>query len=49
VHWVFDAFAEDGMGNPDLQQNIGGIPLGITIAEDLFHNALNLSCVGPRP
>jgi vanadium chloroperoxidase len=48
VHWVFDAFAEDDMGKPDLQQNIGGVPLGITIAEDLFHNGLNLSCVGPR-
>lgn len=48
VHWVFDAFAENDMGNPDLDQNIGGVPLGITIAEDLFHNGLNLSCVGPR-
>jgi hypothetical protein len=48
VHWVFDAFAEDGTGNPDLQQNIGGIPLGITIAEDIFNNGLNLSSVGPR-
>ena len=48
VHWVFDAFAEDDMGNPDLDRNIGGVPLGITIAEDLFHNGLNLSCVDPR-
>ncbi len=48
VHWVFDAFAPDGTGNPDLSQNIGGIPLGITIAEDIFNNGLNLSNVGPR-
>ncbi len=48
VHWVFDAFAADGMGNPDLSRNIGGIPLGITIAEDIFNNGLNLSSVGPR-
>jgi vanadium chloroperoxidase len=48
VHWVFDAFAADEMGNPDLHQNIGGIPLGLTIAEDIFHNGLNLSSVGPR-
>ncbi|MCY7390415.1 MAG: phosphatase PAP2 family protein [Leptolyngbyaceae cyanobacterium CAN_BIN12] len=48
VHWVFDAFAPDSTGNPDLSQNIGGIPLGITIAEDIFNNGLNLSNVGPR-
>ncbi len=48
VHWVFDAFAPDSMGNPDLSQNIGGVPLGITIAEDIFNNGLNLSNVGPR-
>lgn len=48
VHWVFDAFVVDKMGNPELQQNIGGVPLGITIAEDIFNNGLNLSKVGPR-
>lgn len=48
VHWMFDAFVADSMGNPDLQQNIGGIPLGVTIAEDIFQNGLNLSEVGPR-
>lgn len=48
VHWVFDAFAPDNTGNPDLSKNIGGIPLGITIAEDIFNNGLNLSNVGPR-
>jgi vanadium chloroperoxidase len=48
VHWVFDAFVMDNVGNPDLSRNIGGIPLGITIAEDIFNNGLNLSNVGPR-
>jgi Vanadium chloroperoxidase N-terminal domain/PAP2 superfamily len=48
VHWVFDAFAVDSMENPDVLQNIGGVPLGITIAEDIFSNGLNLSTVGPR-
>ena len=48
VHWVFDAFAVDSTGNHDLSQNIGGVPLGITIAEDIFSNGLNLSNVGPR-
>jgi hypothetical protein len=36
VHWVFDAFAVDSKGNPDLTQNIGGVPLGIGIANDIF-------------
>lgn len=48
VHWVFDAFAVDASNNPDLSRNIGGVPLGITIAEDIFSNGLNLSTVGPR-
>ena len=54
VHWVFDAFAVDGNGEPDLTQNVGGVPLGITIAEDIFDNGtnkktVNKSSVGPRP
>jgi vanadium chloroperoxidase len=36
VHWVFDAFAVDNNGDPDLTQNVGGVPLGLTIAEDIF-------------
>lgn len=48
VHWVFDAFAVDDRQNPDLIQNIGGVPLGLAIAEDIFSNGLNLSTVGPR-
>lgn len=53
VHWVFDAFAVDHKGNPDLTRNIGGVPLGLTIAEDIFNGnkaaGLKKSTVGPRP
>lgn len=52
VHWVFDAFAVDGAGNPDLSKNIGGVPLGLKIAEDIFaggrSNGLKPSSVTPR-
>ncbi|NJO66705.1 MAG: vanadium-dependent haloperoxidase [Leptolyngbyaceae cyanobacterium RM1_405_57] len=48
VHWVFDSFAVDRSDNPDLSRNVGGVPLGITIAEDIFNNGLNMSNVGPR-
>lgn len=48
VHWVFDAFALNSAGNPDLNRNVGGVQLGLTIAEDIFANGLNQSIVGPR-
>lgn len=48
VHWVFDAYMTDDMDNPDLQKNVGGVPLGIAIATDIHNNGLNLSTVGPR-
>jgi hypothetical protein len=48
VHWVYDAFALDAHGKPDLSRNVGGVPLGLTIAEDIYNNGLNLSSVGPR-
>lgn len=52
VHWVFDAFAVDGNNHPDLSQNIGGVPLGLRIAEDIFGGSreagLTKSAVGPR-
>ncbi|MBI1761947.1 MAG: phosphatase PAP2 family protein [Acidobacteria bacterium] len=51
VHWVFDAFAVKG-GKPDLTKNIGGVLLGLTIAEDIFNGGrakgLKKSPVGPR-
>ena len=48
VHWVFDAFAVDNNGQPDLTQNVGGVRLGLTIAEDIFDDGMNKSTVGPR-
>lgn len=45
VHWSFDAFALDGSGKPDLSKNIGGVPLGLKIAEDIFNNKLTKSSV----
>lgn len=63
VHWLFDAFAVDEDGEPDLGRKvgeeplpIGGVPLGLTIAEDIFDRITNAvgggpawkSTVGPR-
>jgi len=36
VHWSFDAFALDTHDKPDLTKNVGGVPLGIAIAEDIW-------------
>lgn len=41
VHWVFDAFAVDEKGDPDLGKvvggmRVGGVPLGLITAEDIF-------------
>lgn len=54
VHWVFDAFAVDEDGRPDLARTeegrpIGGVPLGLKIADDIFDSGLQPSPVGPRP
>lgn len=50
VHWVFDAFAVKKNGEPDLSRNVGGVPLGLKIAEDIWNKGkgLKLSKVGPR-
>jgi vanadium chloroperoxidase len=47
VHWVFDAFAATKSGQPDLSQNVGGVPLGLAIANDIFDGGLQKSNVGP--
>ncbi len=49
VHWVFDAFAVKNNGSLDLAKNIGGVPLGLAIAEDIFSDGMKKSPVGPRP
>lgn len=36
VHYSFDAFALNADGKPDWSRNVGGAPLGINIAEDIF-------------
>jgi hypothetical protein len=47
VHWVFDAFAVKNNGDPDFTKNVGGVPLGLTIAEDIFASGMKKSTVGP--
>lgn len=48
VHWIFDAFAVDDHGHMDLSHNIGGVPLGLAIAEDIYRNGMAKSTVCPR-
>ncbi len=43
VHWFFDAFALRG-NNPDLsKEKIGGVPLGLNIAADIFESGNSLA------
>ena len=56
VHWSYDAFAlttGSGSPKPDVTRNIGGVPLGLKIAEDIFAAGGGLapvkSAIGPRP
>jgi hypothetical protein len=48
VHWSYDAFALDVNGKPNLSVNIGGTPLGINIANDIFQTGLKPSSVGSK-
>lgn len=48
VHWIFDSFAVNEIGGMDLSRNIGGVPLGLTIAEDIFKHGMRRSTIGPR-
>ncbi len=49
VHWAFDAFLLDDNNDPDLSENVGGVPLGLAIAEDIYAggNGLKKSSVLP--
>lgn len=48
VHWVYDAFAIDDADQVDLGQNIGGVPLGLAIADDIAAHGLKASAAaGP--
>lgn len=47
VHWIFDAFAPISASdrNPDFGRKVGGVPLGLNIAEDIAANGLQRSSV----
>jgi vanadium chloroperoxidase len=50
VHWLFDAFALNEKGEIDLTQNIGGVRLGLDIANDIAENGLKASAAAsPDP
>ncbi|MFM9946900.1 MAG: hypothetical protein ACKV1O_03080 [Saprospiraceae bacterium] len=52
VHWSFDSFALNSDGSPNIARNVGGVPLGLKIAEDVFNGSrtagLKKSAVPPR-
>jgi Vanadium chloroperoxidase N-terminal domain len=49
VHWVFDAFAVDENGEMDLTENIGGVRLGLDIADDIATGGFKAAdAAGPR-
>lgn len=45
VHWYFDGFVPQTNGEVDLGENVGGVPLGLNIANDIFDNGLHPSQV----
>lgn len=45
VHWVFDAFAVNAGNQPRYNLNVGGVPLGLRIAEDIFNGARHAGMV----
>ncbi|MCT2592727.1 phosphatase PAP2 family protein [Streptomyces sp. N2-109] len=48
VHWVFDAFAVDEANEVDLSRNIGGVRLGLDIANDIAaHGLTSADAAGP--
>jgi membrane-associated phospholipid phosphatase len=48
VHWSFDAFASDAAGHIDLSKNVGGVRLGMDIANDIAAHGLKASAAaGP--
>jgi Vanadium chloroperoxidase N-terminal domain/PAP2 superfamily len=42
VHWSFDAFVLKDDGSVDIDENIGGVPLGVNIANDIFNGGLGI-------
>jgi vanadium chloroperoxidase len=47
VHWEFDAFLVKN-GQIDFTKNVGGVPLGLKVAEDIFESGMTKSTEGPR-
>ncbi|HEV2780545.1 MAG TPA: hypothetical protein VGX25_14235 [Actinophytocola sp.] len=48
VHWVFDTYVVDKDGNPDLGRNVGGVRLGMDIANDIAeHGLIAQNSAGP--
>lgn len=45
VHWVFDAFLPGPARSMTLTENMGGVPLGLAIANDIFSSGLKQSHV----
>jgi len=45
VHWIFDGFLPGPGDSIDLSQNVGGVALGLRIAEDIFATGLTKSSV----
>lgn len=49
VHWVFDAFSVKINNQIDWTKNIGGAPLGLNIAEDIFTSGMTRAAsIPPR-
>ena len=49
VHWIFDGFAVNENDEIDLTQNVGGVRLGLDIANDIAINGLSAAAAaGPR-
>ena len=50
VHWVYDAFVrQPATGRMDVTKNVGGVPLGLAIANDIAANGLKQAqAAGPR-
>ena len=48
VHWIFDGFAVDENDEIDLTQNIGGVRLGLDVANDVANGLKATTAAGPR-
>lgn len=45
VHWSYDGFTTTPQGDVDVVGNVGGVPLGLAIADDIFDTGLKRSTV----